>query len=218
MIGLIVPSILLDLWVDTPNYTQLQPIKWFIMIHHHGVWYSTFTSHLHHQGSDILCRSVTGAKKWTCVNSRVGISQQKSFQERYPLVNVYVANWKIIISKFRKSTVNRPCSIAMLVYHRVHLAASAFLWGKHWKWSPKSWHFGQETLPLMVNHNSCDPPLVKSPVAERFQLVLEDQQLFCLLGQRDDSPIFEGINIHQITNDSFREARLFLKFHGTPGR
>ena len=38
----------------------------------------------------------------------------------YPLVNVYIANWKITIVKFGKSTINGPFSIAILNYQRYH--------------------------------------------------------------------------------------------------
>ena len=43
------------------------------------------------------------------------------------LVNVHIAKWKITIFKFGKSTINGPCSIAMLVYQRVCCAGCSTL-------------------------------------------------------------------------------------------
>jgi len=48
----------------------------------------------------------------------------------YPLVNVYIANWKITMLSMGKSTISTgPFSIAMLVYQRV----------------PSKWQFNNET-------------------------------------------------------------------------
>ena len=60
-------------------------------------------------------------KKW-----RAGCAGclKELFHGGYPLVNVYIANWKIIIFN-GKFNYKWPCSIAMLVYRRVNMLGIA---------------------------------------------------------------------------------------------
>ena len=70
---------------------------------------------------------MTNKKSWLEQNP-FGMIQENSLVGEsgisgiYPLVNVYIANWKDPpIFKNGKSPINGPCSIAMLNYQRVCL-------------------------------------------------------------------------------------------------